>query len=1408
MSYNVINSFNAGELSPLLEGRSDLEFYYRGLATLTNGFVLPQGGIEGRPGLEFMGVASRFPAGTRNKKVRLVAFEQSTTQAYILEFGNLYMRVWKSGADGQVFGSTTNISAVVISGTDPIELTATAHGHTDDEIIQVAGTGGLTPSLNGEYVAEVVDANTLRLTYVLSNEYSGSWNSAGTVASPYELATSFTEDNLADLQFRQSADTMYITSLSHTIQPRKLTRTADDAWALEAVTFTNGPFIARVPTNVTITPSGTGSPVDIADYYKTGDDSQGLARGVTWLTQTFQASDSYSMSGVKLKLWRVGLPGTVTVSIRATAAGEPTGGNLASGTMDGDILSATSPGSWQEITFTSPIVLTSGTTYAIVVRATSGDLSNSVYWREDASSPSYASGSIGGSVDSGSTWTMYASSDFMFEAVEEDGNTRTITLTASAPVFDSDHVGALFKLLLPMSPSHISGNASSADTSDACYIQDSIRLVTMGTWTGEIQLERSDDGGDTWEPVGPVLSSTSDGTNYDEVFDEPERTKDITYHLNIMVLSAGAIDYNIASGDPMKFGVVEITAVAGSTSATARVIRVLGNADATSPYPTLKATTKQVDPGLTHTTAITNRAGLEAMASNLAGNYYLTADIDLSVGGDWTPIGFGVNSGEYFEGSFDGNGYTISGLHTGTGTDQLVGLFGVTNNGAKIANVTLTDVDIIGTRWVGSLIGYMSDTDIWNCHASGIVKAGGTLAHRIGGLIGTVVDVVGKDCLVYDCSTAITVDAKNHHTSAGYADVGGLVGLTDTDFAAYNCTSTGNVTAGSSGTTGGECTGGLVGNTIAGTFVDCSATGVVIGDDYVGGFIGFCNTTGDFTRCSATGNVTANDPAGVAGGFCGRAGNTFTDCYAWGNVIGGSTSGEAGGFCGVAINTYTRCYSIGTTAADTDGGFSASGAGTMTDCYWDTEASGDATSSGNVPTGRTTSSMQTKDDYASTWDFVNVWLMSDGEAATKWWSEGCWSDYRGWPGTMAFFQQRTFWGGTSFQPQTNWGSRVNDFEDLMEGANDDEAFGRTIDSDHVNETKWLVAHNALLIGTSDGEWKLSGGGTNEPVTPSNVQILPQSNRGSADVPAVLLNDAILFVRRGGTEIRELIYSLDQNTYISPNRTIRSEHIGALGISEIVRQKDPETILWCVLDNGNLATLTYDRVEEVFAWAQHSTEGTFESIARIPGTDGDEIWVSVLRNVLDTSMRFIERFKSRTFTAIADAFFVDCAETITGTNLTYAKSQWQKLSPSGTPTSVGVAVLGDGEVIYDGTEVASAVDQSTYRVTFPGGTTPDKVQVGHPFTTTIKTMPLAAPRAALQGRKKHISQVTGKFIKTANGKVDGNNGTQNLGLTYATTVTTKKIPVLNRHDRDGQVIITQPDPLPLTLLMLGIEYEAH
>lgn len=151
----------------------------------------------------------------------------------------------------------------------------------------------------------------------------------------------------------------------------------------------------------------------VEDNYMGGDDAAQSIYSANWTAQLFTASDNYPVSGVELKMNRAGDPSTVAVSIRDVTGGVPSGADLASGTLDGDDFT-TGTGNWEEVSFSDTYDLTSGTQYAIVVRATGGDIDNYVGWRYD-STGSYTGGYARFSDDSGVVWGASGDAlDFMF----------------------------------------------------------------------------------------------------------------------------------------------------------------------------------------------------------------------------------------------------------------------------------------------------------------------------------------------------------------------------------------------------------------------------------------------------------------------------------------------------------------------------------------------------------------------------------------------------------------------------------------------------------------------------------------------------------------------------------------------------------------------------------------------------------------------------------------------------------------------------------------------------------------------------------------------------------------------------------------------------------------------------------
>lgn len=762
---------------------------------------------------------------------------------------------------------------------------------------------------------------------------------------PYEIVTPFEDTELWDIRYAQSDNWQYL--VDGTDPPQIITRTAHAAWTCDEIDFEGtGPFSdENKDTGITIRPSGDGETAGY-DYYKLNEEASLSVRGVYWYAQTFQASASYTATGVKIKILRVGLPGTVTVSIRATAGGEPTGADLAVGTTDGDTLPSSGSGTWREITFSSTQALTSGTTYAIVIRATGTDATSQIRWRYDVNPSSYDDGAIIITDDSGSTWTI-GNADGMFEVVAQGLNSSIITLTASDDLFDAEHVDALWQISHKLESEKISGqfwtlgvaDSNSASSLDI-YVGQTYTLTTSGYWEGTCFLQRSTDDGTTWQTVKSFFYSFNgnvlypDRAGYETGIEDKE---DATYRVRLedQLLTShmkrhdeGKFNFTLATDMFTRRGVVEITAVADANSATATVLTTLASTDAT----------------------------------------YL-------------------------------------------------------------------------------------------------------------------------------------------------------------------------------------------------------------------------------------------------------------------------------------------------------------------------------------------------------------------------WAEGAWSDYRGFPKTVAFHQQRAIYGGSEAYPTTIWFSATGaeNYNDFTAGTLDTDSFSVSVQGQ--NPIRWLLSGDYLMVGTSTSVGKYGKQGL--PITPNMPGYQEQSPHGSAPVQAVTTSDTIMYVERGARKIREFGYAFQYDRYMSGDLTTLSEEITDPCVVEIIWQSRPQPTLWCVLGDGDIATLCYYRDQAVAGWSNQNTTGEFKSLVATPGAGTtpsgdtwteDVLWTVAERTVDGTDYSMIEQFTPRNWgTDVNDCWFVDSGLS-TGDDLVGVASTFSGMDHLATEE---VCLYGDANNI-------GSVTVSAGGVITPGGTYTN-MTAGLNYTSKLETLPLALPSQFAEAR---------------------------------------------------------------------------
>lgn len=150
-------------------------------------------------------------------------------------------------------------------------------------------------------------------------------------------------------------------------------------------------------------------------HYNEGDNDQVACYGTRWAGQSLKPISSCDIYVFKMKLWREGSPGTVTLCLAdLDGSGLPTGPNVSEATFDGNAITPTSPGQWYEIEIDGAH-LVPGTKVGLYIKAPDGGWENWIRWRSDTTSPTYPDGNYFYSSNGGSSWNNVTGQDLMFE---------------------------------------------------------------------------------------------------------------------------------------------------------------------------------------------------------------------------------------------------------------------------------------------------------------------------------------------------------------------------------------------------------------------------------------------------------------------------------------------------------------------------------------------------------------------------------------------------------------------------------------------------------------------------------------------------------------------------------------------------------------------------------------------------------------------------------------------------------------------------------------------------------------------------------------------------------------------------------------------------------------------------------
>lgn len=417
-----------------------------------------------------------------------------------------------------------------------------------------------------------------------------------------------------------------------------------------------------------------------------------------------------------------------------------------------------------------------------------------------------------------------------------------------------------------------------------------------------------------------------------------------------------------------------------------------------------------------------------------------------------------------------------------------------------------------------------------------------------------------------------------------------------------------------------------------------------------------------------------------------------------------------------------------------------------------------------------------------------------------------------YPRCVTFIEQRLAFASTTNDPQAVWMSQSANYENFgySSPAKASDAVTFRVKSRQINEIRGMIALKGLMLLTSGAEWVVSGGSQSDAITPSSIKIDNQGYRGAARVQPIVVGNTVLFAQARGGVIRDFSYEFAQDSFVGKDLTVLARHlfegkeIKAWGYAQA-----PYSVIWVVLDDGSLVSLTYMKEHEVWGWTRHQSgaDAVFEDVAVIAEGTEDVPYFLVRRTIDGTTKRYIEQLHTRAFDDVEDAFFVDCGLTYTGSAATII---------TGLDHLDGqeVVALANGNVVR-GLTVGTVT--GGIGVVLPNAAT--KAHVGLPMDALLETLNLDLGQVnglgTVQGRTKSIAQVTLRVEKTRGifvGPYDGARDSVHLveykqrateAWSDAIQLYTGDVQITTPWDwnTNGRTVVRQFDPLPMTILAI-------
>jgi hypothetical protein len=409
-----------------------------------------------------------------------------------------------------------------------------------------------------------------------------------------------------------------------------------------------------------------------------------------------------------------------------------------------------------------------------------------------------------------------------------------------------------------------------------------------------------------------------------------------------------------------------------------------------------------------------------------------------------------------------------------------------------------------------------------------------------------------------------------------------------------------------------------------------------------------------------------------------------------------------------------------------------------------------------------------------------------------------------YPGAVCYFQQRRCFAGTANGPQNLWLSNTGT-ESMFSYSVPTLATDRIairVAALKADQILHLVPMSQLIMMTSETEYAEQSGVNGNAVTPTSIDLKPQSYIGANEVQPSIINTSMVYAAARGGHVRELGFSWAVNGFQTGDLSLRAAHLfDNLTIVDQAYSKSPRPIIWFVSSGGKLLGLTYIPDEQVGAWHQHDTQGSFESICVVAEGSEDVLYAVINRTINGATVRYVERMASRIINPndFSTWFFVDAGiqQTFVSPVSTISGLDWLE--------GETVKVLTDGYLQADKTVTGGEITLDRAAST---------VAIGLGYVSDIFTLPAVLQIDGFgQGTNKNINRAWVKLFESSQPLAGPDEDhlrpfkqrtTEPWGSAQKLQNTELQFLTEPMWQQSGQTLIRQQDPLPLAVVGLTLE----